>query len=105
MTLVTANSLIAGIGALVLTGVLARMDVNTCNGIRVSVVLMFAGLVSDVLSIFFAGWGPWAMTLLYAGGALFFVFDQRYGFRSQWKYKRSPPVIDLTGVIIGRTRK
>lgn len=78
MTLAEANSWIALIGALALTGVVAKMNRATCHGIRIAVVLLFAGLVADWLSLWLVGWGSWATTLEYVGIATFLIADRRH---------------------------
>ncbi len=78
MTLATANSWLAFIGALILTAIVSRMDRATCHGIRWGVVLIFAGLVGDFLSLWLKGWDQWVTTVLYLGLIMFVVADQRY---------------------------
>lgn len=102
LTLTEANSWLALIGMLVLTGVVARMDSRTCNGIRVGVTLMFAGLGSDFLSIWLHGWGAWGTSLMYLGGAVFFLADKRHRARTDWTPHREGSGIDFSKTYLGR---
>jgi hypothetical protein len=78
MVLATANSWLALLGVLVLTGVVSQMDHRTCHGIRLGVVLIFAGLAGEFLSQWLSGWGAYVNTLLYAGLIIFVGADRRH---------------------------
>jgi hypothetical protein len=78
MALATANSWLALVGCLILIGVVASMDNRTCHGIRWGVVLIFAGMSGDFLSLWFVGWGPYVETMLYTGLIVFVGADRRH---------------------------
>jgi hypothetical protein len=79
MDLATANSGLALLGALVLTGVVSRMDRATCHSVRIALVLVFAGFMGDFLSLWLKGWDQWVTTALYVGLILFIIADRRFG--------------------------
>lgn len=78
MTVQTLNAVIAGLACLLVIDKVARMDRQTCHGIRLGAVLLIPGLAAEPLSWLFPGWGAWAQTLVYAGLLCYCAADARY---------------------------
>lgn len=78
MTLLQANAWLALIGALLLTDVVANMDARTCHAVRCGVVLLFAGLFGDFLSLWLFGWGQYIATFQLIGLIMFIGADRRH---------------------------
>lgn len=75
----TANCWLALLGALALTKMAIHMDRRTCHTVRIAVVLLFAGMVGDFLSLWLVGWGPWVTTAQYLGVIFFIAANRRDG--------------------------
>lgn len=77
MNPIAVNATLAIIAALVTIGTLNRMNGITDNAIRISVLMIFIGLLAQGLGIAMRQWDHYADTIVYSGIAALAISSRR----------------------------
>lgn len=77
MNAITLNAVLAIATALLIVGTFNHMDRTTSIAIRLSVLLIFAGLLAQGLGIALRQWDHYADTMVYGGIAAFIIANRR----------------------------
>lgn len=77
MNAITINAVLAIATALLIVGTFNHMDRTTSIAIRLSVLMIFAGLLAQGLGIALRQWDHYADTMVYGGISAFIIANRR----------------------------